>query len=70
MRNVTILAACLFTASVSAAESNGEYIARISDCVACHTAEGGAAMAGAKVSYSGGGYLFDQHNPRQGTGYW
>ena len=48
MRNVTILAACLFTASVSAAESNGEYIARISDCVACHTAEGGAAMAGGK----------------------
>lgn len=48
MRNVTILAACLFTASVSATESNGEYIARISDCVACHTAEGGAAMAGGK----------------------
>ena len=48
MRNVTILAACLFTASVSAAESNGEYIARISDCVACHTSEGGAAMAGGK----------------------
>lgn len=71
MRNVTILAACLFTASVSAAESNGEYIARISDCVACHTAEGGAAMAGGqKVSYSGGGHLFDQHYPGQGTGYW
>ena len=48
MRNVTVLAACLFTASVSAAESNGEYIARISDCVACHTTEGGAAMAGGK----------------------
>ena len=48
MRNVTVLIACLFTASVSAAESNGEYIARISDCVACHTAEGGAAMAGGK----------------------
>lgn len=48
MRNVTVLIACLFTASVSAAESNGEYISRISDCVACHTAEGGAAMAGGK----------------------
>ncbi|MBC6555137.1 c-type cytochrome [Citrobacter braakii] len=48
MRNVTILAACLFTASVSAAESSGEYIARISDCVACHTAEGGVEMAGGK----------------------
>ncbi|MBA7943828.1 c-type cytochrome [Citrobacter sp. RHBSTW-00271] len=48
MRNVTVLITCLFTASVSAAESNGEYIARISDCVACHTAEGGAAMAGGK----------------------
>ncbi|HAT7571524.1 TPA: c-type cytochrome [Citrobacter werkmanii] len=48
MRNVTVLAACLFTATVSAAETHGEYIARISDCVACHTTEGGAAMAGGK----------------------
>ena len=48
MRNVTFLIACLFSVGVSAAESNGEYIARISDCVACHTAEGGAAMAGGK----------------------
>ena len=69
MRNVTILAACLFTASVSAAESNGEYIARISDCVACHTAEGGAAMAGAKVSYSGGDIYSTNITPDK-TGYW
>lgn len=48
MRNVTVLIACLFTASVNAANADGEYIARISDCVACHTAEGGAAMAGGK----------------------
>lgn len=48
MRNVTFLIACLFSVGVSASESNGEYIARISDCVACHTAEGGAAMAGGK----------------------
>lgn len=48
MRNVTVLVACLFSATVSAAGSHGEYIARISDCVACHTAEGGDAMAGGK----------------------
>lgn len=48
MRNVTVLVACLFSATVSAADSHGEYIARISDCVACHTAEGGDAMAGGK----------------------
>lgn len=49
MRNVTILLACLMTAGASAAEPDGEYIARISDCVACHTAAGGAAMAGGKT---------------------
>ncbi|WP_213134847.1 cytochrome c [Citrobacter sp. FP75] len=49
MRNVTVLIACLFSATVCAADANGEYIARISDCVACHTAEGGDVMAGGKM---------------------
>ncbi|WP_085981027.1 c-type cytochrome [Rhodopseudomonas sp. B29] len=35
-------------ASDPALVSRGEYIARLGDCVACHTSEGGAAMAGGR----------------------
>ncbi|MGO3297071.1 MAG: cytochrome c [Marinobacter sp.] len=48
--NAFVIAACLFTTSVLAADNEliqqGEYMAKASDCVACHTAPGGKPFAG------------------------
>jgi len=53
MKQTLLALGCLIYASnaaaISAGElSAGEYMARASDCVACHTAEGGQPMAGGK----------------------
>lgn len=49
MRTGLIIAGLLFSAaSAAATHADGEYVARIADCMACHTAEGGAANAGGK----------------------
>ncbi len=48
MRRIILTATFIISANCIAASSNGEYIARISDCVACHTKENGDVMAGGK----------------------
>lgn len=48
MRTGLILAGLLFSAVSHAALPQGEYVARVADCMACHTAEGGEANAGGK----------------------
>lgn len=48
MKQIIIALGCLIYAGNAAATSAGEYMARVSDCVACHTAEGGQPMAGGK----------------------
>ncbi|WPU21684.1 cytochrome c [Cedecea neteri] len=48
MKRILAAISILFSASGFAAVSQGEYVARASDCVACHTVDGGQAMAGGK----------------------
>lgn len=48
MRTGLIIAGLLFCATGYAAQPEGEYVARVADCMACHTAQGGAANAGGK----------------------
>lgn len=48
MKPILAAISILFSASGYAAVSNGEYVARASDCIACHTADGGQVMAGGK----------------------
>lgn len=48
MKRILAAISILFSASGYAAVSQGEYVARASDCVACHTVDGGQAMAGGK----------------------
>jgi mono/diheme cytochrome c family protein len=48
MKQTLLAIGCLFVAGNAAASSAGKYMAKISDCVACHTTEGGAPMAGGK----------------------
>ncbi|MGK7286285.1 cytochrome c [Buttiauxella agrestis] len=49
MKQTLLAIGCLIVAGNAAADSSpGKYIARASDCVACHTAEGGQPMAGGK----------------------
>jgi len=48
MRNGLIIAGLLFCATSYAALPEGEYVARVADCMACHTVQGGAANAGGK----------------------
>ncbi|MFU0885784.1 cytochrome c [Kluyvera sichuanensis] len=48
MRIVTMLFTGLLSVGASAAPMTGEYIARVADCMACHTAEGGSPLAGGK----------------------
>lgn len=48
MRTATLIAGLLFSTATLAAHPEGEYIARVADCMACHTAQGGAANAGGK----------------------
>lgn len=43
-----LILAALFSTGALAAHPDGEYIARIADCMACHTAPGGEPMAGGK----------------------
>jgi len=48
MKQTLLAIGCLLVTGNAAATSAGEYMARASDCVACHTAEGGQPMAGGK----------------------
>lgn len=48
MKQTLLAISCLLVTGSAAAISAGEYMARASDCVACHTAEGGQPMAGGK----------------------
>lgn len=49
MRNLLIVTGLLVSTASLAAHPEGEYVARVSDCIACHTAAGGAPMAGGKA---------------------
>ena len=40
---------CVWASAAAAAPSSGEYLTRAADCVACHTAEGGAPYAGGRA---------------------
>ncbi len=44
-----IVAAAFIMISTAAAADTGEYLTRAADCVACHTAEGGAPFAGGRA---------------------
>lgn len=48
MKRILAAISILFSASGYAAVSQGEYVARASDCVACHTVDDGQPMAGGK----------------------
>ena len=48
MKYAVLAAATIFAAPALAADS-GEYLTRAADCVACHTAEGGAPYAGGRA---------------------
>lgn len=48
MKRILATLSILFSASGYAAVSQGEYVARASDCIACHTVDGGQPMAGGK----------------------
>lgn len=48
MKQILMAIGCLLYVGNAAAASEGEYMAKVSDCVACHTAEGGQRMAGGK----------------------
>jgi mono/diheme cytochrome c family protein len=48
MKQILMAIGCLLYVGNAAAASEGEYMAKVSDCVACHTAEGGQPMAGGK----------------------
>ncbi|MRS15359.1 c-type cytochrome [Enterobacteriaceae bacterium RIT691] len=48
MRTGLIIAGLLFCTASHAAPPSGEYVARVADCMACHTAAGGEANAGGK----------------------
>lgn len=63
--------AVIFPAGAFAATASGEYIARISDCVACHTQEGGEEMAGGKRFHTPLGDIFSTNitpDAQQGIG--
>jgi alcohol dehydrogenase (quinone), cytochrome c subunit len=66
-----VLAAAALTPAqrVAAAESNGEYLARAGDCVACHSAPGGKAFAGGlKMGTPLGAIYSTNITPDAGTG--
>lgn len=48
MMRIVATIALFFSANSLAAGSYGEYVARASDCIACHTVDGGQPMAGGK----------------------
>ncbi|WP_183269466.1 cytochrome c [Buttiauxella sp. A111] len=48
MKQTLLAIGCLLVTGNATALSAGEYMARVSDCVACHTVEGGQPMAGGK----------------------
>ncbi|MGB3253928.1 cytochrome c [Buttiauxella gaviniae] len=48
MKQTLLAIGCILYTGHAAAISAGEYMAKVSDCVACHTAEGGQPMAGGK----------------------
>lgn len=48
MKQIVMAMGCLLFAGNAAAQSAGEYMAKVSDCAACHTAVGGQPMAGGK----------------------
>ncbi len=62
------------TASVDAKTlAHGEYLARIGNCVGCHTARGGAAFAGGRAFTSDYGTIFSTNltpDARTGIGDW
>lgn len=49
MRNLLIAAGLFYCAASPAAHPEGEYVARVADCMACHTTANGAPMAGGKA---------------------
>lgn len=49
MRNLLIAAGMFWSAACLAAHPEGEYVARVADCMACHTTANGAPMAGGKA---------------------
>ncbi|MEW7314786.1 cytochrome c [Buttiauxella gaviniae] len=48
MKQIVMAMGCLLFTGNAAAQSAGEYMAKVSDCAACHTAVGGQPMAGGK----------------------
>jgi len=53
--------------------ARGEYIARLGDCVACHTADGGAALAGGRKLETPFGSVWSTNitpDPKTGIGGW
>jgi mono/diheme cytochrome c family protein len=53
--------------------ARGKYLARVADCAACHTAPGGAPMAGGAVLESEFGLLYGSNitpDPEHGIGRW
>jgi mono/diheme cytochrome c family protein len=58
MIKIILTSALIISASSFAASPEGEYVARISDCVACHTKEGGDVMAGGKRFHTPLGDIF------------
>lgn len=65
------LAPALSAAEPSALIEQGEYVARLGDCVACHTAKGGALMAGGLELQTPMGTLYSSNitpDPETGIG--
>ena len=61
----------LYAAEPSAQIEQGEYVARLGDCVACHTAKGGALMAGGLELQTPMGTLYSSNitpDPETGIG--
>ncbi|MBS0581931.1 MAG: c-type cytochrome [Proteobacteria bacterium] len=60
-------------ASDTATLQRGEYLARIGDCAACHTAPGGAAYAGGRGFATGWGMIYSSNlssDAQHGIGAW
>ena len=63
--------ACAASAGDDALVARGEYLARLGDCAACHTAENGKAMAGGLALQTPGGVVYSTNitpDPRTGIG--
>jgi mono/diheme cytochrome c family protein len=57
----------------AATRARGQYLAQIGDCVACHTARGGAALAGGRAFRTPWGVLYSSNltpDPEHGIGDW